>query len=320
MQTYLVKRGLLFIPTLFIVVTLVFLILRIVPGDPAIMLLSGSSMGDDTFSQEALDKTREKLGTDRPLIVQYGTWVGGMFKLDFGNSYRYENPVWEDIRRAFPVTLELTILSLFMATVIAVPMGVYSALKQDTFADYVGRIISIGGIAVPNFWVAVLMVFILASYFDWLPPLAYETFQDDPLVNMQQMVFPVLALGFSQIALMARLTRSAVLEVLREDYIRTARAKGLAEMVVIARHALRNALLPVVTVAGYQFSTVLGGTVLIENVFDVPGMGRLLWEAINWRDFPLIQAIVVVITVIVLVINLTVDVLYAWLNPRIRYA
>ena len=320
MQAYLVKRGLLFIPTLFIVVTLVFLILRIVPGDPAIMLLSGSSMGDDTFSQEALDKTREKLGTDRPLIVQYGTWVGGMFKLDFGNSYRYENPVWEDIRRAFPVTLELTILSLFMGTVIAVPMGVYSALKQDTIADYVGRVISIGGIAVPNFWVAVLMVFILASYFNWLPPLAYETFQDDPLVNMQQMVFPVLALGFSQIALMARLTRSAVLEVLREDYIRTARAKGLAEMVVIARHALRNALLPVVTVAGYQFSTVLGGTVLIENVFDVPGMGRLLWEAINWRDFPLIQAIVVVITVIVLVINLTVDVLYAWLNPRIRYA
>ncbi len=319
MQAYLAKRALLFIPTLLVVVTLVFVILRLVPGDPAVMLLSGS-VGEDTFTEEDLAKMRAKLGTDRPLIVQYGTWLGGMFKLDFGKSFHRDAPVFEAVKDKFPITLELAILSLMMATVIAVPMGVYSALKQDSISDYVLRIISITGIAVPNFWVAVLAVYILSSYFDWLPPLDYQAFQDDPLTNMKQMVFPVIALGFSQVALMARLTRSSVLEVFREDYIRTARAKGLRELVVVTRHALRNALLPVVTVAGYQFSTLLGGTVLIENIFNVPGMGDGLFDAIGHRDFPLIQAIVVVITIIVLVLNLLVDLLYAWLNPRIRYA
>ena len=319
MQAYLAKRALLVIPTLLIVVTLVFVILRLVPGDPAVMLLSGS-VGEDTFTEEDLNKMRAKLGTDRPLIVQYGTWLGNMFKLDFGKSFHRDTPVFDTIKEKFPITLELAILSLIVSTIIAVPMGVYSALKQDSIADYVLRVISITGIAVPNFWVAVLAVYILSSYFEWLPPFDYKTFQEEPLTNMKQMVFPVIALGFSQVALMARLTRSSVLEVLREDYTRTARAKGLHEMVVVYRHALRNALLPVVTVAGYQFSTLLGGTVLIENIFNVPGMGDGLFDAIGLRDFPMIQAIVVVITIIVLLLNLIIDLLYAWLNPRIRYA
>ena len=319
MQAYLAKRALLVIPTLLIVVTLVFVILRLVPGDPAVMLVSGS-VGEDTFTEEDLNKMRAKLGTDRPLIVQYGTWLGNMFKLDFGKSFHRDTPVFDTIKEKFPITLELAILSLIVSTVIAVPIGVYSALKQDSIADYVLRVTSITGIAVPNFWVAVLAVYILSSYFNWLPSFNYKTFQEEPLTNMKQMVFPVIALGFSQVALMARLTRSSVLEVLREDYIRTARAKGLHEMVVVYRHALRNALLPVVTVAGYQFSTLLGGTVLIENIFNVPGMGDGLYDAIGLRDFPMIQAIVVVITIIVLLLNLIIDLLYAWLNPRIRYA
>ena len=320
MQAYIAKRALLFVPTLFIVLTLTFLILRIIPGDPAIMLLSGQGLTDTEFTDEDLVKMREKLGTDKHLLVQYGHWLGGIVHLDFGNSFFYESPVWDEIKITFPITLELTILALFMSTAVAVPLGVISAIKQDTLGDYVSRVITIAGIAVPNFWVAILMIYVLANVFDWLPPLGYRTFEEDPATNLQQMIFPALALTFSHIAFIGRLTRSAVLEVFREDYIRTARSKGLAEIAVISRHVLKNAMLPVITVAGYEFGRLLGGTVIIESIFNVPGMGRLLLNAITWRDFPLIQAVVVVVSVIVLVLNLGVDLIYAWINPRIRYA
>ena len=320
MQAYIAKRALLFIPTLFIVLTLTFLILRIIPGDPAIMLLSGSGLTETEFTEEDLIGMRKKLGTDRHIMVQYGNWLKGITHLDFGNSFFYESPVWDEIKLTFPITLELTILALFMSTIVAVPLGVISAIKQDTLGDYVSRVITIAGIAVPNFWVAILMIYVLANVFNWLPPLGYRTFQEDPSTNIQQMIFPALALAFSHIAFIGRLTRSAVLEVFREDYIRTARSKGLAEIAVISRHVLKNAMLPVITVAGYEFGRLLGGTVIIESIFNVPGMGRLLLEAITWRDFPLIQAVVVVVSVIVLVLNLGVDLIYAWINPRIRYA
>ena len=318
MQVYLIKRLMLFIPTMLLVFTLVFVILRVVPGDPAVAMLMGGTT-EVNFTQEDVDRLKAKLGTDRPLVVQYGTWLWGLTSLDFGNSFFYDQPIWDDLKDRVPITFELTVMALLMVGIIAVPLGILSAVKQDSLPDYIGRVITIGGLAVPNFWIGILLVFFLANVFDWLPPLGYTQIWDDPLTNLQQLVFPALALAMTHMAFVARVTRSAALEVVREDYIRTARSKGLSELVVVWRHLLKNALLPVVTVAGYEFGRLMGGTVLIETIFNVPGMGQLLIGGINHRDFPMVQGIVVVITFIVLVVNLVVDMLYGLLNPRIRY-
>ena len=318
MQVYLIKRLMLFIPTMLLVFTLVFVILRVVPGDPAVAMLMGGTT-EVNFTQEDVDRLKAKLGTDRPLVVQYGTWLWGLTSLDFGNSFFYDQPIWDDLKDRVPITFELTMMALLMVGIIAVPLGILSAVKQDSLPDYIGRVITIGGLAVPNFWIGILLVFFLANVFDWLPPLGYTQIWDDPLTNLQQLVFPALALAMTHMAFVARVTRSAALEVVREDYIRTARSKGLSELVVVWRHLLKNALLPVVTVAGYEFGRLMGGTVLIETIFNVPGMGQLLIGGINHRDFPMVQGIVVVITFIVLIVNLVVDMLYGLLNPRIRY-
>ena len=318
MLAYMAKRGLLFFPTLLLVTIFLFLILRIIPGDPALQILLGES-GEARYTQEALEALQTKLGTDKPIYEQYGRWIWGMLQLDFGQSFWSNTPVVDDLKQKFPVTLELTILALLIAGAIAVPLGVISAIKQDTAADYIGRIFMIGGIALPSFWVAILMIFFLVLVFDWIPPLIQVSLWDDPGTNLQQLIFPAIALSLSHMAFIGRVTRSSMLEVFREDYIRTARSKGLRERVVISRHALKNALLPVVTVSGYEFGRLLGGTVVIENIFMVNGMGRLLLNSISHRDYSLIQGIVVLITVSVLVLNMAMDMLYAWLNPRIRY-
>ena len=247
--------------------------------------------------------------------------VKRMFKGDFGTSYFYEgDKVFDDIKSRLPVTVELGLMSLILASIVAIPMGVLSAIKKDSIGDYVTRVITIAGIALPNFWVAVMTIFFLVLFFKWAPPLAYVAPWNDPWTNMQQLIFPAIALGTSNMAFMARITRSAMLEVLHEDYIRTARSKGLREGTVVSRHALRNALLPVVTLTGYEFGRLISGTVIIEVIFLVPGMGRLLITSITQRDFPMIQAVVVLIAVVVLVLNLLLDLTYAWLNPRIRYS
>ena len=318
MQAYITKRTLLFVPTLILVTIIVFLILRIVPGDPAIMLLAGED-GDEEYTLQELKELQAKLGTDRPIYIQYFKWVGAMLRLDFGTSYFYDNPVYAKVSDRFPITLELTVLAVLLASIVAVPLGVISAIKQDTVGDYAARLITIAGIALPNFWVAVMVIFLLVMWFNWLPPLGYVDLWKDPWGNVQQLIFPAIALGFSNMAFIARVTRSAMLEVFREDYIRTARSKGLAERVIIYRHALKNALLPVVTVSGYEFGRLLGGTVIIEVIFSIPGIGKLLIDAIFHRDFPMIQAIVVMIAVLVLVLNVVLDLIYAWLNPRIRF-
>ena len=320
MNGYIIKRAFLFVPTLFLVATLVFTVLRLVPGDPAVMMLTGGPQTEQAFTEEDLQKLRAKLGTDKPIIVQYGKWISRMLVLDFGTSYFYDQPVLDDLKKRFPITFELTVIALLMAGAVAIPLGVMSAIKQDSWPDYIGRIITIGGIAVPNFWIGILLVFALANVFGWLPPLGYEDFWNSPLENLQQLAFPALALAFTHMAFVARVTRSAALEVAREDYIRTARSKGLSEKIVISRHLLKNALLPVITVAGIEFGRLLGGTVLIETIFNVPGMGQLLIGAIQHRDYPMVQAIVIVITFLVLGLNLFVDLIYAWLNPRIRYS
>ena len=321
MRAYLTKRVLLFFPTLLLVTVTVFMILRVVPGDPAVLLLAGTGAdAEEQYTQEQLQAMRAKLGTDRPIYVQYADWVWKMLQLDFGESYFFRSPVYDDIAERLPVTIELGLLSVLLASVVAVPLGVYSAIKQDTIGDYITRIITITGIALPNFWVAIMIIFFLVLSFGYFPPLGYASAWDDPWNNLQQMIFPAIALGTSNMAFLARITRSAMLEVLHDDYIRTARAKGLSERVVIFRHALKNALLPVVTVFGYEFGRLISGTVIIEVIFLVPGMGRLLVTSIFNRDFPMIQAVVLLIAVIVLVLNVLMDLLYAWLNPRIRYA
>jgi peptide/nickel transport system permease protein len=319
MRNYITKRFVLFLPTLLIVTVVVFSILRVIPGDPALLILGGES-GDDEFTEAQLQALRHKLGTDRNILVQYFSWIGNMLKGDFGTSYFYEgDQVIDDLKMRIPTTVQLAIMALALATVMAVPLGVISALKQDTFTDYMTRILSITGIATPNFWVAIMTIFFLVLFFNWAPPLAYVDPWEDPWVNFQQLIFPALALGTSNMAFITRITRSAMLEVLHEDYIRTARSKGLTEKIVIFRHALRNALLPVVTLSGYEFGRLISGTVIIEVIFLVPGMGRLLITSILHRDFPMIQATIVLIAVVVLVLNLALDLFYAWLNPRIRY-
>ena len=320
MQAYIAKRMLLFIPTLILVTVIIFTILRVIPGDPALLLLSpGDVDSQENFTQLQLEKLRAKLGTDRPIYVQYGDWVWKMLQFDFGTSFYWDIPITDDLKERFPITLELTAFAMLLAGVVAIPLGVISAIKQDTWADYAARIITIAGIAIPNFWLAILIIVFLVLWFNWIPPLGYANLWDDPGTNLQQMIFPSLALGFHHMAFIARVTRSSMLEVFREDYIRTARAKGLSERVVVARHTLKNALLPVVTVGGYEFGRLLAGTVIIEVIFNVPGIGRLLIGSIQSRDYPLVQGVVVMITVIVLVLNLVLDLFYAWLDPRIRY-
>ena len=319
MQTYILRRVLLFFPTLLLITVMVFGLMRLVPGDPALLRLMGDT-GEAQFSQQQLDELRAHLGTDRPWYVQYGSWVGGMLQLDFGVSLYTDDPISTDIATKIPITAELVVVAMLLAVVAAVPLGIYSAIRQDTWGDYVSRFIAIAGIAFPNFWVGILIVYFLVRFFDWLPPLGYVNLWENPLINLQQIVFPAIALGFYNMALIARVTRSAMLEVLRDDYIRTARSKGLKERVVISRHALKNAFLPVLTISGWQLGRLIAGTVLIETIFLVPGMGKLLIDSIFHRDYIMIQAIVMVVTVVVLVLNLIVDLLYAWLDPRIRYA
>ena len=318
MQAYVAKRLLLFIPTLLLVTLMVFALMRVVPGDPAMLLLEGDT-GEGQYTQEQLENLQARLGTDRHVVVQYADWLWGMLRLDFGVSMFYDTPISEELIKKLPITLELTLLGMLLASGIAVPLGVFSAVKQDTWGDYVARLIAIAGVALPTFWVGIMIVFFLVKIFNWLPPLGYTDLWVDPGKNLQQMIFPAISLGIYKMAIIARVTRSSMLEVSREDFIRTARSKGLGETVVITRHTLRNALLPVVTIFGWQFGQLLAGTVFIETIFLIPGMGRLLIQSIFNRDYTMIQAIAVIITVMVLLMNLAVDVLYGWLDPRIRY-
>ena len=319
MTAYLIKRVAMFFPTMILLTIIVFAILRVIPGDPALLILGGEE-GDEEFTEEELAALRARLGTDRNIAVQYADWMGSMLFLDFGDSYHYSNPVSEDLAQRIPITLQLTLMSLVISGIVAIPLGVFSAVRQDTWGDYISRVITVIGLATPNFFVGIMTIFLLILVFGWIPPIGYVNVWEDPLSNMQQLIFPALALGTSGMAFLARVTRSAMLEVLNEDYIRTARSKGLGEKIVIYRHALKNAVLPVITIFGLALGNAASGSVVTEIVFSVPGMGRLLIEGVQHRDYPMIQAIIVVFGVMVLLANLLTDLTYAWLNPRIRYA
>ncbi len=319
MGKYAIRRALLFIPTLLVATILVFTLFWIVPGDPALTILAGGEGDSGSVSVEQLQQLRQTLGLDRPIHVQYASWLWNVLRGDLGTSLWYKTPVWNQLKDRFLVTMELAVMAIVLAVCAAVPLGVISAVKQDTGLDYLSRIFSSIGIALPTFWLGILIVYALASFFEWLPPLGYATVWDDPLLNLQQLILPALTLAFNDLAFTARVTRSSMLEVLREDYLRTARAKGLVERLVIGRHALKNALLPVLTVSGYQFARLLGGVIIVESIFVVPGMGTLLIDSIIHRDFIVLQAIVLLIAAVVLILNLMVDLSYGVLDPRVRY-
>jgi peptide/nickel transport system permease protein len=319
MGEYAIRRLLLFIPTLLVATVLVFTLFWIVPGDPALTILAGGEGDSGSVSPEQLQQLRQALGLDRPIYVQYGSWLWSVLQGNLGTSLWYRTPVWDQLKERFLVTMELAVMAILLAFCVAVPLGVTSAVKQDTGFDYLSRVFSGIGIALPTFWLGILIVYALASFFQWLPPLGYATLWDDPLTNLQQLIFPALTLAFHDLAFTARVTRSSMLEVMREDYLRTARAKGLREILVVGRHALKNALLPVVTVSGYQFGRLLGGVIIVESIFVVPGMGTLLIDSIVHRDFIVIQAVVLLIAAVVLILNLVIDLLYGMLDPRIRY-
>ena len=317
MTTYIAQRLALFIPTLILASFLAFAIMRILPGDPAIAMLGGS---EGSFTEEDLEAVREKLGTNRPLHIQYGSWIGDLFTGDLNDSYFFRVPVADLMQDRFPVSTQLAVMALLISYAAAIPLGVLSAVKQDSWFDHAAKIFTIAGVALPTFWVGILVLFVLSNYFNWVPPLDYADFWENPAVNLQQMIFPAVALGYFNTAFAARLTRSTMLEVLHEDYIRTARSKGLKEAAVIGRHAVKNAFLPVVTIIGFQLGRLFGGAVVIEAIFVVPGVGTLLVESVLIRDYPVVQAVILMIALIVLALNLIVDLLYGWLNPRIRYA
>ena len=317
MRQYAIKRIGLFIPTVLLVTIIVFVVMRLIPGDPALAILSAD---DAVYTQEELAQLRAELGTDRPIAIQYFEWISGFLRGDFGTSYWWGGPVMERLGERIPVTIELAILGILLAVVCAVPLGVISAIKPDSPLDYASRIFTLVGISIPTFFSGILLTLVLIRAFGWLPPLGYEDIWEDPWTNIKQLVLPALALGFYDMAFIARVTRSSMMEILREDYMRTARAKGLRELIVLSRHGLKNAVLPVLTISGWQFGRLFGGTVIIEKIFLIPGVGQLLIDAIYQRDFPTIQAVIVIVALSIVVVNLLVDLLYGWLDPRIRYA
>ncbi len=318
MGRYILRRLIIAIPVLIGVSLAIFVIMRIAPGDVATMLLAGS--GENAVDPKEAAALRETLGLDKSYPQQYFEFVSGIVRLDPGDSLWTGKPVMTVLRERVGVTIELALLALIVALVIAVPTGVLSAVYQDTRVDYVFRVVSVAGLAIPVFWMGTLVILALWLWFSWAPPMRYTNFVDDPWRNLQQLIWPALVLGYSSAAIMSRMTRSAMLEVLREDYVRTASAKGLRNSAVIFRHAFRNAVLPVLTLASIQFGHLIGGAVITETIFSLPGVGRFLVDAIIHRDYPVVQTLIVLFAVIFVMLNLLVDVLYGLLDPRIRYA
>ncbi len=313
MRKYVLRRLLVAIPSLLIASLIVFTLPRLIPGDVVQLMLEEKAYGKD------LEDLREKLGLNRSIYVQYFEWLGKIATGDLGESLWTRRPVVEELARRVPVSLELGLLALLFAVAIAIPVGIIAAIRQDTMQDYVARSAAILGLSVPGFWIATLVVVLPAIWWGWSPPIQFTEFRKDPWAHIAQFLLPALILGIASSAAIMRLTRAMLLEVLRQDYIRTAWAKGLREGGVVLKHSLKNAVIPVVTILGIQVAQILGGTVIFETIFGLPGMGRFLFDAINQRDYPVIQGINLLIVSIVVALNLIVDMLYAFLDPRIRY-
>ena len=317
MQKYLLRRILLFFPTLFIASLIIFGIMRVIPGDVARFLLGED---EQSYTQEQLEELREQLGLNDPLFVQYGKWAWSMVSGGFGGESLVDNEDISDmVLRRFPISIQLTVLTLVMALGVSLPLGIAAALYQDKAPDYVLRSIAILGLAMPNFWVALLTIQFLVIIFHWSPPFIYTNIWEDPVHHLQMTFWPALVLAWGYSSNLVRITRSSMLEVLRQDYIRTAQAKGLSSRSVVWVHALRNALIPFITQAGGLLGTLLSGTIILENIFAIPGLGQGIIQAATTNDYPVIQSLVMVLTVIVLTVNLLVDLTYAVIDPRISY-
>jgi len=316
MRQYVLNRLLLMIPTLLGVAVLVFLMLRVAPGDIVEMKYAGTG----AFApKEMLDLERAQLGLDKPLWHQFLSWMWGIARLDFGNSMWTGRPVTYEIAIRLELSLQLALMATIVAILLSIPLGILAAVKQDTWIDYFVRVFSIAGLAVPSFWLGIIIILGFLIFFKWLPPLTFTSFMVDPKANLMQLIWPALAVGYRYSAVAARMTRSTVLEVLREDYIRTARAKGLWEQAVLIRHALKNALLPIITVIGLEFAFLVGGLVVTEQVFNLNGIGKLFVEAISQRDYIMVQSLVLLTSFVFIFVNFITDLVNAWLDPRIRY-
>jgi peptide/nickel transport system permease protein len=313
---YLIKRFLLMLPTLFGVALVTFVLIRVIPGDVVELRYSGDS---GSVSQEILDRERARIGLDKPVWQQFLTWMAGVVRLDFGTSMWTGAPIWEEIKLRFALSLQVAIMATIVAVVLAIPLGVLSALKQDSWIDYAVRIFSIAGLAMPSFWLGIVLILVMLVVFKWLPPMVYTPFWVNPTQNLAQLIWPALAVGYRYSAVATRMTRSAMLEVLREDYIRTARAKGLVQKLILSRHALKNAMLPVLTVVALEFAFLIGGLVVTEQVFNLNGIGLLFVQAVAHRDYTLLQALIMLVAGSFIIVNFLMDIAYAWLDPRIRY-
>ncbi len=316
MQRYIIKRFLLMIPTLLGVAVFIFLLMRVIPGDVVELRLTSEG---GFVTEEVLAMERARLGLDKPLWQQFVNWIWGIMRLDFGTSMWTGRPISHEIGIRLQLSLEVAILATVVAILIAIPLGTLAALKQDTWVDYAVRVFSIAGLSMPSFWLGILIILFLLIYFQWVPPMIYTPIWVDPWANFSQIVWPAVAVGYRYSAVSTRMMRSSMLEVLREDYVRTARAKGLWEKVVITRHAMKNALLPVITVIGLEFAFLIGGLVVTEQVFNLNGLGKLFVQSIAQRDYTMTQALVLLVAVTFVLVNFVIDILYGWLDPRIHY-
>ena len=315
MKTYIAQRLGIGLVTLLGMSVVIFLLLRLAPGNIVDILFSTGGYVNPS-ERAAIER---ELGLDKPLWAQYGEWMGQLAVGNLGKSYRYDLPAWEIIRPLIPVTLELALLSLIISVALGVPFGVISAVRQDTRLDYALRVFSLAGLSMPSFWLGMVIILGLVAWIGWIPPVTYVRMSENFWLHAVQFMLPALAVGYRSSALIMRITRSSLLEVLREDYVRTAWAKGQTRRAVIWRHALKNAILPVVTVIGIEFAFLIGGLVVTETVFNLPGLARFLVQAILWRDYPIVQNLVMFIAVVVILSNLLVDMLYGVLDPRVRY-
>lgn len=317
MGAYLARRLLALLPTLFVATVIVFVTIRLIPGDVIDLMMS---MNDVAADKKGRDQIIAALGLDKPMWEQYLIWAGNaLFRADLGQSLWQNVPVTELLLARLPITFQLGLMALIVALIIAIPIGVYSAIRQDTAGDYATRSFSILMLAAPNFWIGTMVVVFPSIWWGWSPPVHFTPFTEGPWANLKQMALPAIILGTSLSAITMRLTRTLMLEVLRQDYIRTAWAKGLSEWLVVMRHALRNAMIPVITLIGLQAPILIGGAVIIEQIFVIPGMGLLLLDAVNQRDYPIITGVFLAVGVAVMLINLAVDLSYGWLDPKVRY-
>jgi peptide/nickel transport system permease protein len=317
MARYVLARLVLVVPTLWAVATLIFLLVRVIPGDIVeLRLVSGGSY----VTPEVVRQERARLGLDKPVWVQYADWIAGLVRLDLGTSMWTGGPVSKEIAIRLELSLQLAVMATVVAVTLALPLGVWAAVRRGTWVDHLVQVFSVAGLATPSFWLGILLLLFLLTVFRWLPPMTFTPLWVDPVANLSQLIWPALAVGYRYSAVATRMTRSAMLEVLREDYVRTAWAKGLAERAVVVRHALRNALLPVVTVVGLEFAFLLGGLVVTEQVFNLNGIGKLFVDAISRRDYTLIQGLMLLVASAYVLVNVLLDLVYARLDPRIRYA